>query len=143
MMPFYINVCVHLTYIVLIFFLLPESLSKHARQILHKKAVSAKDAAKRRDIAEREWEGTTPLEEQDDPIASEFSTRTSAERQSKWRKRWMGNARRLVRRAFSFLAPLAIFAPRVKDDGRKDWNMTFVGSAMFFSGMIYVSPKKK
>lgn len=143
MVPFYINVCVHFTYLLLILLVLPESLSRHARQILQKTAQSAKDAAKHRERAEREWENATPLVEQDDPIndvnISGFSRTTDGIRHSKWRKRSTGTIKRFTKRIFNFLAPLAIFGPREKDDGRRDWNMTFVGGAMFLVGMLYVS----
>jgi hypothetical protein len=140
MFPFYINICVHLLYIILIIFLLPESLSSDARFILTKNAALSKEAARRRDEAEREWENEAadPLLASPNGADSGWS-RLSHAGHSKRRKRLVGNMTRLFRRVTSPLQPLAIFLPREKDDGGMDYNLTATGFAIFMVSMIYVS----
>jgi hypothetical protein len=146
MSPFYVSVCVHAIFVLLILFVLPESLSSESRQILSKNAELAKAAAKRQDAIDREWE-STPRHRGDpserDPLLQNDSTfsRISGTdaTHSRRRKRLMGNARRVTRSLFSFLKPLTVFAPRELEDGRKDWNLTKVGAGMFLIGCLYVS----
>lgn len=144
MVPFYLNVCVHLTFMSLMFFLLPESLSSEARVILTKNAQLAKERARRRDQAEREWENETPASEPADPhmpIGGDSGwSRLSHAGHSKRRKRLVGNLTRLLRSARAPLQPLAIFLPRERDDGTKDYNLTAAGCAIFCASMLYVSP---
>lgn len=133
MAPFYINMCIHILYIPLFLFLLPESLSSEARMILDKNAKLAHQAANDRDAAEREWENETPAVELANPL--EQRTATSSKRT----KRLRGSLRRTFRRATGFLQPLAIFLPREMEDGRKDWSLTFVGCSISCMSMLYVS----
>ncbi|RSH91465.1 hypothetical protein EHS25_009764 [Saitozyma podzolica] len=141
MVPFYLNVCVHLTFMSLMFFLLPESLSSEARVILTKNAQLAKERARRRDQAEREWENETPASEPADPhmpIGGDSGwSRLSHAGHSKRRKRLVGNLTRLLRSARAPLQPLAIFLPRERDDGTKDYNLTAAGCAIFCASMLY------
>lgn len=148
MVPFYLNVCVHLTFMSLMFFLLPESLSSEARVILTKNAQLAKERARRRDQAEREWENETPANEPTDPLmpnpmpigGDSGWSRLSHAGHSKRRKRLVGNLTRLLRSVRAPLQPLAIFLPRERDDGTKDYNLTAAGCAIFCASMLYVSP---
>jgi hypothetical protein len=136
MTPFYVALCVHAIWIVLLLTVLPESLSSQARSHLAKKAAAAANAAKRKEDLEREWESEHPS---DDPNASGFSTGTATH--SRRRKRLVGNSRRLFKRAFHFLEPLTIFIPQERTDGKsgKDWNLTLVAFAIFCTSMNYVS----
>jgi len=147
MLPFYMSVCIHAIFVCLILFVLPESLSSESRQILSKNADLARAAAQRQDTLDREWESTPrhrgePSER--DPLLhndSTFSRISGTDAtHSRRRKRFMGRARRVFRRLFSFLQPLTIFAPRELEDGSKDWNLTKVGAGMFVLGLLYVSP---
>lgn len=137
MTPFYVGVCVHALWIVLLLTLLPESLSTQARAHLAKKAAATAEAAKRKEALEREWEAEDPI---DEPNESGFSQGGSATH-SRRRKRFVGNTRRLARRAFHFLEPLTIFIPKERDDGKSglDWNLTWVAFAIFCAAMNYVS----
>jgi len=141
------SVCIHAIFVCLILFVLPESLSSESRQILSKNADLARAAAQRQDTLDREWESTPrhrgePSER--DPLLhndSTFSRISGTDAtHSRRRKRFMGRARRVFRRLFSFLQPLTIFAPRELEDGSKDWNLTKVGAGMFVLGLLYVSP---
>jgi hypothetical protein len=131
----------------LMFFLLPESLSSEARVILTKNAQLAKERARRRDQAEREWENETPANEPTDPLmpigGDSGWSRLSHAGHSKRRKRLVGNLTRLLRSARAPLQPLAIFLPRERDDGTKDYNLTAAGCAIFCASMLYVSPRAK
>ncbi|WVQ75612.1 hypothetical protein IAR50_005241 [Cryptococcus sp. DSM 104548] len=151
MTPFYVNILIHSVYIVLILFLLPESLSSEARVILTKNAALAKDAAARREAAEREWEDEEAGDDaspraagdgarENDPLLSGWSF-VSATNPSRRRKRFTGNVRRTIRKTFSFLHPLAIFYPRTEEDAwtgkeKKNWNMTFVGMGLFCMSLL-------
>ncbi|TYJ58953.1 hypothetical protein B9479_000389 [Cryptococcus floricola] len=150
MTPFYVNVLIHSVYIILILFLLPESLSSEARVILTKNAALAKDAAARREAAEREWEDEEVANDapraagdgnrESDPLLSGWSI-VSATNPSRRRKRFAGNVRRTIRKTFSFLDPLTIFFPRTEEDAwtgreRKNWNMTIVGLGLFFMSLL-------
>jgi len=142
MFPFYTNVIVHFIFIAFMLFLLPESLSSEARAILSKNAQLSREAAIRRDTAEREWENETPAVEISDPLLSgpNMGCRVSTAGPSKSRKRAFGNAMRLGRRTFKFLEPLAIFLPRERDDGvGKDWTMCLMGCTMVSLSMMMVS----
>ena len=149
MIPFYVNVAIHLLYIPFMLFVLPESLSTEARVILSKQAELSREQAKRRDVAEREWEDEVLAHEPDDPIVtpsrsagvlSGWTDLVSHASHSKRRKRAVGNARRLLRRIFGFLQPLGIFLPRDRDDGSgRDWTMAFLGCAMFCYSLMMVS----
>jgi len=142
MFPFYTNVIVHFIFIAFMLFLLPESLSSEARAILSKNAQLSREAAIRRDTAEREWENETPTVEISDPLLSgpNMGCRVSTAGPSKSRKRAFGNAMRLGRRTFKFLEPLAIFLPRERDDGvGKDWTMCLMGCTMVSLSMMMVS----
>lgn len=158
MVPFYFSVCIHITFILLILFVLPESLSTESRQILKKTADVAREAAKRQDAADREWESVpkraaaaaagsssgTEATERDHLLQNDSSfSRISGNgvNHSRRRKRLVGNARRILRRMFAFLQPLSVFAPREMEDGGKDWNLTKVGAGMFLIGCLMVSPK--
>ncbi|WWD19857.1 hypothetical protein CI109_104324 [Kwoniella shandongensis] len=143
MIPFYINVVIYILAIPLGLFLLPESLSSEARLALAKNVHLAKEAAARRDAAEREWEDETPPigEEarESDPLLSGWSVATNAGH-SRRRKRAYGTLKRSFRKIFKFLEPLELFLPREREDdgtesGRsrgRDWNLTFVGMGVFF-----------
>lgn len=154
MLPFYISVCIHIIYILAYVFVLPESLSSESRQILKKNAALARANARRQDELDREWESlpaasaraaanptSRPATERDPLLHndSSFSRISSSNvNHSRRRKKLVGNLRRLVRKTFAFLQPLTVFAPRVLEDGRKDWNMAFVGMGMFFLGCLMV-----
>jgi hypothetical protein len=146
MAPFYLSVVIHVVFVLMILFVLPESLSSESRQILSKNAELARAAAKRQDAIDREWEAT-PRQRADpserDPLLhndSSFSRVTGTNvTHSRRRKRLVGNARRTFRKVFSFLQPLTVFAPRELEDGSKDWNLTKVGMGMFLMGCLYVS----
>lgn len=146
MAPFYLSVAIHVSFILMILFVLPESLSSESRQILSKNAELARAAAKRQDAIDREWEAT-PRQRGDpnerDPLLHNDSTfsRVSGTdaTHSRRRKRLVGNVRRVFRRLFAFLQPLTVFAPRETEDGTTDWNLTKVGLGMFLMGCLYVS----
>ncbi|WVR09622.1 hypothetical protein IAU60_006694 [Kwoniella sp. DSM 27419] len=153
MTPFYINACIYAFYIPMIVFVLPESLSSEARVQLAKTAAEKKQEALKRDAAEREWEDETPsipINQDDpsraptetDPLLSGWSrvsiSGVAGPGASRRKKRAWGNARRLVRKALGFLAPLAIFLPTDLEDGSgKDWNLTVVGIAIFCMSMVF------
>jgi hypothetical protein len=152
MAPFYVAICIHATFIPLLLFLLPESLSTEARQILTKNAALSREAKRRAHAAQREWEDETPAVEQNDPFDANGTGGSTWSRlsgvgggaggagHSKTRKRLMGNAKRAIKRALGFLEPLAIFLPRETDEYEgKDWSLTFVGMAMFMMSFIMVS----
>nr|XP_019010539.1 uncharacterized protein I206_05011 [Kwoniella pini CBS 10737]OCF49320.1 hypothetical protein I206_05011 [Kwoniella pini CBS 10737] len=116
MTPFYVNAVVFAIYIPLILLMLPESLSNQARATLAKNASTAREEAKKRDQLEREWEDETPF-----PADGTI-----------------GNFRRIFRRVFGFLEPLAIFIPVKKEgENRRDWNLTAVGAGLFFMSMVF------
>ncbi|WVQ83644.1 hypothetical protein IAT38_005786 [Cryptococcus sp. DSM 104549] len=149
MVPFYINLLIHSVYIILILFLLPESLSSDARLVLAKNALIARDAAARREAAEREWEDETPglpdtqpgAGHETDPLLSGWSF-VSNGTHSRRRKKTIGTLKRGLTRLISPLAPLAIFLPREEENpytGRRqrNWNLTAVGLGLFFMSMLY------
>lgn len=146
MVPFYAIILVHALLVVFNLFILPESLSSEARSILAKDVRTSMETAKRREAAERQWENETPSLEISDPLlvtprtGESGRTGVSVAGRSKYRKRAAGNARRLVRKMFQFLHPVAIFLPRDREDGNgKDYTMTFMGCALFCMSMMYVS----
>ena len=146
MIPFYVNVAVHLVFIIMFMTILPESLSSDARTILAKNAALARDAVRRRDAAEREWENEAPTIEVTDPLLGTSIpagdsgwSRISHAGASRRRKRFVGNMTRLFRTATKPLTPLAIFMPQEKEDGQKDWNLFWVGVASFTLSMMMVS----
>ncbi|OCF34273.1 hypothetical protein I316_04226 [Kwoniella heveanensis BCC8398] len=143
MTPFYINAIIYAIYIPLVIFILPESLSSEARLQLAKDAKLKKDEAARREAAEMEWENETPAVhgqgDETDPLLSGWSrTSFSGPGASKVQKKTLGRLRRTTKRLFGFLEPLAIFMPTDKENGKgKDWNLTCVGVAIFFSSMVF------
>ena len=152
MIPFYVNVVVHALYIPFMLFVLPESLSTEARVILSKNAELSREQAKRRDLAEREWEDEVLAHEPEEPLVapsrsagaiSRWADLVSHAGHSRRRKRAVGNARRFLRRIFGFLQPLGIFLPRDRDDGPgRDWTMTFLGCAMFCYSLMMVGTER-
>ncbi|KAK8853429.1 hypothetical protein IAR55_004135 [Kwoniella newhampshirensis] len=143
MTPFYVNLVIHSCFIPLIFFLLPESLSSDARLALAKNRALAKEAATRRDAAEREWEDETPTVptgaagRESDPLLSGWSMVSNAGH-SRRRKKVQGTFKRVLRKASKPLQPLQIFLPTDRpDDGSgrkpgKNWNLMAVGLGIFF-----------
>jgi hypothetical protein len=115
---------------------------------LVKTAKLKKEAGKRRDAAEREWENETPQNEIANPFLatprsmggeSTFSRMSNDNNRSKRNKKIMGNAKRAGRRMFSFLEPLVIFLPRERDDGNgKDWSLTMVAGAITCLSLMMV-----
>lgn len=157
MVPFYFSVVIHTIYVILMLFVLPESLSSDSRQILKKHAEEAREAAKRQDALDRQWEATPakaaaraagagagterePLLHNDSTFSriSTSSNNAAGVNHSRRRKKIVGNAKRTLRRVFAFLQPLTVFAPRETEDGRKDWNLTKVGAGMFLIGCLMV-----
>lgn len=147
MIPFYFSVCIHVIFMMLILFVLPESLSSESRQILKKNAEVARENARLKDAADREWESTPvkavrAVANERDPLLqgdSAFSRISGSDvNHSRRRKRLVGTARRILRRTFAFLQPLSVFAPRETEDGGKDWNLTKVGAGMFLIGCLMV-----
>ncbi|EIW72146.1 hypothetical protein TREMEDRAFT_58302 [Tremella mesenterica DSM 1558] len=145
MSPFYIIASVHALWVPLYLFLLPESLSSDARNVLKKNASIAKEQAIQRDEQEREWEDETPaIASESDPFlipsndsdGRRLSFANSGH--SKRRKRLVGSTKRLLRKATGFVEPLSIFLPR-KVEGRRgrDWNLTLMGGTMFLMSMMY------
>lgn len=160
MTPFYLNVCVHFFYIIMILLVLPESLSTEARSILRKNAKLASDAQKRQDTIQREWENETPAPaDVGNPFEASaaeggigdggrpsWSRRFSvgvvggpAQEQSKRSKKIRGWLRRTFRKGTAFLQPLEVFMPKEGEDGKTDWTMTVTGAALFMMSLLYVS----
>lgn len=167
MTPFYINLVLYSLSIPLVLFLLPESLSSDARLILAKRARLAEDADARREAAEIEWEDETPVlprvgmnergehaQEEEDPLVSGRSLRFDGMNGHLKRRKMKETIKRLGKKATGFLAPLAIFLPKIveedekeDEDGevrvsgrvRREWNMTVMGMGMFLMSMLYVS----
>jgi hypothetical protein len=128
--PFYVSVCVHFLWVILIRFLLPESLSSDSRDILKKRAKAAKAAAAERDAAERAWEvdgDDTPTAEGD----SSFSRLAGGVRGSRSARRVAGFVRRIGRRATLPLRPLSVFWPHKDDQGRRNYNLLLMGILNF------------
>lgn len=170
MAPFYVSVCVHAVFVLLFSFLLPESLSSEARQILAKNAALARDAAKRQDALDRAWENETPAAvEVTDPLLSTpvaggrprmygaavhngggggmesgwsrmSSFAPAPPGASKRRKRLTGRVYRLARSLTKPFQPLAIFLPMEGEDGKKIWGLTYIGIGQFCLSMLMVSP---
>ena len=153
MIPFYFSVCIHVIFMMLILFVLPESLSSESRQILQKNAEAARENARLKDAADREWESmpvaavraaahANANATERDPLLQNDSTFSrisgTGVNHSRRRKKIVGNARRILRRMFAFLQPLSVFAPRETEDGGKDWNLTKVGAGMFLIGCLMV-----
>lgn len=147
MIPFYFSVCIHVIFMMLILFVLPESLSSESRQILKKNAEAARENSRLKDAADREWESmpvraVRAAASERDPLLQNDSTFSrisgTGVNHSRRRKRIMGNARRVLRRMFAFLQPLSVFAPRETEEGVKDWNLTKVGAGMFLIGCLMV-----
>ncbi|WVQ94920.1 hypothetical protein IAU59_002006 [Kwoniella sp. CBS 9459] len=145
MTPFYINAVIYAIYIPLVIFILPESLSSDARAQLAKDAKLKREEAARQEAAELEWENETPAihdpslqGEETDPLLSGWSRASfSGPGASRVQKRALGRIRRTTKRLFGFVRPLAIFLPVEKENGKgKDWNLTLVGVAIFFSSMV-------
>ncbi|RXK40819.1 hypothetical protein M231_01878 [Tremella mesenterica] len=145
MFPFYIIASVHALWVPLYLFLLPESLSSDARNVLKKNASIAKEQAIQRDEQEREWEDETPaIASESDPFLIP-SNNSDGRRlsfansgHSKRRKRLVGSTKRLLRRATGFVEPLSIFLPRKVEGKRgRDWNLTLMGGTMFLMSMMY------
>ncbi|BEJ15357.1 hypothetical protein CspHIS471_0411240 [Cutaneotrichosporon sp. HIS471] len=129
--PFYISVCVHALWVVLIRFLLPESLSSDSRAILKQRAKAAAAAARERDAAERAWE--IDGDDQDQPHESEssFARLAGGVRGSRKARRTMGFTRRIGRRAILPLKPLGIFWPQRGEDGRRKYNLLLIAILNF------------
>lgn len=168
MAPFYVSVCVHAVFVLLFSFLLPESLSTEARQILAKNASLARDAAKRQDALDRAWENETPAAvEVTDPLLStpagrprmygatqQTATPGGGGGESGWsrmssfaaapagaskrRKRLTGQVYRFGRSLTKPFQPLAIFLPMEGEDGKKIWGLTYVGIGQFCLSMLMV-----
>lgn len=127
--PFYVSVSVHALWVILIRFLLPESLSSDSRDILKKRAKAAKAAARERDAAERAWEleGDSTPHEGD----SSFSRLAAPVRGSRTGRRAVGFALRVGRRAILPLRPLGVFWPQRGEDGHKNYNLLLMGVLHF------------
>ena len=149
MAPFYVSICVHAIYVFSILFLLPESLSTQSRLILSKNAEIARTKKRRQEQLEREWENETPQVEASDPFLSASAGNNGESGWSritgggsKRSKKFYGRSRRSIQRLFGFLEPVAIFLPREREEGSwqkgKDWNLTFVGIAVFLGSMLMV-----
>jgi len=137
MVPFYVNIAIHAVWPILLLFVLPESLSTEARAHLAKKAAIAAEENRRKDQLQRDWEGE---EVASDPGASGWSRLNNAAG-SRTGKRIAGITRRFFKRMFHFLEPLTMFAPQERLDGGKgkNWNLLFIGAAIFCSYTNYVS----
>jgi hypothetical protein len=165
---FYVGVCLFLTFLVFVLYVIPESLSSEARAALANAADAKALRARQKEQAEREWEN----ESDDDDAAgaadssgvmrvphgeesgwSMISIRTTAtnasRRSTKRRKRLRGMIRRFRRRALGFARPLGLFIPKDKEyrspSGnivvRKDWNLTFLALGTFFAATLLVSDR--
>ncbi|BEI84547.1 hypothetical protein CcaverHIS002_0411510 [Cutaneotrichosporon cavernicola] len=129
--PFYISVCVHAMWVVLIRFLLPESLSSDSRAILKQRAKAAAAAARERDAAERAWEFDGDDQDQPHESESSFARLAGGVRGSRNARRTMGFARRIGRRAILPLKPLGIFWPQRGEDGRREYNLILIAILNF------------
>ena len=149
MLPFYVSLGFHVFWIIMIVFILPESLSTEARAHLRKVSKFARQAVRRQDALEREWEDESPTGEMDDPLSSAGPdgagtsgwSRISNAGHSRRRKKLVGNARRFTRRMFRFAQPMSIFLPHERTDGRsgRDWNLTAAGMTVFCTSIMMVS----
>lgn len=144
--PFYVTVTVHIIATLLLRFLLPESLSTEARGVLQKRAKAASEAAREREAAERDWEESgyarialvDAADPQADPGASSLSRLSEMAVRTRVSRRMLGNLRRLGRRAFVVVRPLAVFVPTERD-GRKDYNLMLMGMTYFLMTFMIVS----
>ncbi|CAK9787407.1 unnamed protein product [Cutaneotrichosporon oleaginosum] len=127
--PFYISITVHALWVVLIRFLLPESLSSDSRDILRKRAKVASAAQRERDAVERAWEHDGDGVPNDGD--SSFSRIAAPVRGNRTARRAMGFARRIGRRAVLPLQPLGVFWPQKDEDGRRNYNLLLMGVLNF------------
>lgn len=135
--PFYVSVSIHTLFVLLIRFVLPESLSSDSRKILDKRAKAAKQAAKERDAAERAWEV-----DGDDEAAGDsgFSSRIATPmRGSRAGRRVLGEMRRMARRAVLPLQPLSVFVPHRNALGVRNYNLLLLGVLSFIMAQMMVS----
>ncbi|KAJ9117577.1 hypothetical protein QFC22_004427 [Naganishia vaughanmartiniae] len=136
---FYVSATLSSVFALFVIFILPESLSSEARHALGRVAKAKALREARLEQEERDWEDNGSTEEPDDGAdanASGWSRMSGVTTTStRSRRQLQGRLRRLRRRLFSFLAPLAMFLPkdRVGSDGLsqkgssgKDWNLTFL-----------------
>lgn len=129
---------VHLVFAFLLRFALPESLSSESRAHLKKKVYDARDAARERAAAEREWEHAG---DGDEPVAgnSGFSRLSTPMRKYRTSRRAVGWTRRTFRSTFSFLEPLEIFIPRRDENGRLDYNLFLIACLQGTASVMMVS----
>ncbi|CDZ97519.1 Predicted transporter ADD1 (major facilitator superfamily) [Phaffia rhodozyma] len=140
---FYVACALHIFTLFIVLFILPESLSTGAKDSLAKMARVREHEIQNQEELERRWEEE---EEEDDVLAGNSGwSRLSGVVQTRAAKRSRGVIRRLVKRVFGFLSPLAIFLPVVDENdpkGRKNWNLTFVAMGlsflMFMMGVLSV-----
>ncbi|GMK56859.1 hypothetical protein CspeluHIS016_0306990 [Cutaneotrichosporon spelunceum] len=129
--PFYISVSVHALWVVLIRFLLPESLSSESRAILKQRSKVAAAEAREREAAERAWEQDGDGDDEPRVSESSFSRIAGGVRGSRSARQTMGLARRIGRRALLPLRPLGIFWPQKGEDGHTDYNLLLVAILHF------------
>lgn len=121
---FYFSTMLHTAMLLVVLFILPESLSSEARSFLRRVQKRSKAEAFARDEAERAWERED--EGEADAEASGWS-RISGVSGAVTGRKGKGVAKRAARRTFGFLAPLSIFLPRWDEEtGEVNCNLTWL-----------------